>query len=245
MTAKLLYLVLLFSLLLQTDCVIAIGKWKVSSYDEETVAKKAESSSKGKKIDIEIQKQVAVHEAGHAIARAILFGEDEVGKVVVNTCVDKDGNLGHANPVNRVTRRYTLDTMRRSAVVSLAARSADAQINGSPVSGSYADLKKANTNIWNSYISYGLTGSPITYQSRSEAPESIRKEIEQDILDAEKYADELVAANIEAITALAEDIMGITPKDGKRIMEKDVFKAFCEFHTLVDPRADILEKKPE
>lgn len=245
MTRKLLYLILLFGLLWQTDCVIAIGKWKVSSYDEETVAKKVGSSSKGKKIDIEIQRQVAVHEAGHAIARAILFGEDEVANIVVNTCVDEDDNLGHVNWVNRITRRHTLDTMRRAAVVYLAARSADTKINGSPVSGSYSDLKKANTYIWNSYILYGLAGSPITYKSRSDAPAHIREKVERDILDAEKYADELVAANIEAIKALAEDIMGITPKDGERVMETDAFKAFCELHVLVDPRTEPLPKKSE
>lgn len=245
MTTKLLHSTLLISLMLQTGCVIAIGKWKVSSYDEEAVAKKDESSSKGKEIDIEVQKQVAVHEAGHAVAMALLFGKDEVQKIVVNTTVDKDGNLGHANWVNRVTRRYTLDTMRSSAVVSLAARSADIQINGAPVSGSSTDLSNANAKIWHSYISYGLGGSPITYQSRSEAPASMRKKIERDILDAEKYADELVAANIEAIKALAEDIMGITSKGGKRIMDTDVFKAFCELHPLVDPRAAPFEKRPE
>ena len=118
-------------------------------------------------------------------------------------------------------------------------------INDGPVSGSYADLKNANRMITQSYIAWGLGGTPITYPSLASAPASMRREVERDILDAEKYADELVAANIETIKALADDLMGITPKNGKRTMEADVFKAFCGLHTLVDPRAPPPEKKPK
>ncbi|MFC1703047.1 hypothetical protein ACFLZO_01125, partial [Patescibacteria group bacterium] len=166
------------------------------------------------------------------------FGEDEVHKIVVNARVDDNGYLGHANWTNRVTRRYTLEDNRRSAVVSLAARSADNRINGAPVSGSSIDLSNANAKIWHSYISYGLGGSPLVYQTRSSAPASVREKVTRDILDAEKYADELVVANLETIKALADDIMGIKANSaGKRVMEADVFKAFCQMHVLKDPRA--------
>lgn len=247
MTTRLLRSTLLFallSLIFQTGCVLALGNWKVSSYDDEMTQKKTESASKGREIVIDVQKQVAVHEAGHAVAMAILFGTDEVQKVVVNTRVDNEGHLGHANWINRITRRYTLDAMRRGSVVSLAARSADMQINGAPVSGSSADLDNANSRIWNSYISYGLGGTPEVWLTRASAPKWVKKKVRDDILDAEKYADELVAANLDVIKALAEDIMGIKANDaGKRIMEADVFKAFCQMHVLKDPRAKKKEAK--
>jgi len=236
MTRYALALLLVASMLPAQGCVIAIGKWKVSSYGEET-KEPASSKDKGARIVEKVQRQVAVHEAAHAVAMAILFGVDEVDRIVVNTRIDDDGYRGVTYWDETVRNRYTLDLNRKSAVVSLAARSADALINEGPQSGSSSDLQHANEAITNSYISWGLGGTPMTFDSRADAPKWMRKRILADLLDAESYADEIVKANLEVIKELADDVMGMAEKDDKHLMPHDVFKAFCDTHALVDPRA--------
>lgn len=234
MTRLLFAALLAASSLTTTSCVIALGKWKVSSFDD--TRKKTPEPTSGATILESVQREVAVHEAGHAIAKAILFGPNEVQKVVVNTNVDDDGNLGVAHWTPEIERRYNESDMFNSAVVSLAGRAADIAINGAATSGASTDLGNANAAIWNAYISYGLKGSPIVYEGIGDTPPEIRKKIEADVIAAERLAKELVDANIDTIRALADDLMGIVPKEGKRTMEADVFKAFCGLHPLKDPR---------
>lgn len=185
-------------------------------------------------IPSKIQYEVAIHEAGHAIAMELLLGPGTVGEVVVGTVHDSDLPRGFCS-FEPTVRRYDAETLRNLAVIYLIGRAADDIINGHPVSGSATDLSYASDRLYHLHFKYGLGDTLLSYPD-DYVTEEMLKVVEEDLVDYYGLAEEIVLANTSVITELAKALMKIEESGDKRTMTGEEFRKFLKKHKLVDPR---------
>ncbi len=173
------------------------------------------------------QRRVANHEAGHAVVASVLLAPGDVQDITVFSVLD-DGLYGvvHLKDHNRLE---TAQDIRNDVTVFLAGRAADVVLNGAATNGATRDLDRANDLMWGLYIRSGLGGS-LLVDARSDAPSSVRDEIDADLHAQEARAEAIVAANRPVVAGLAELVMAQPERDGKRVLSGDAFRAYMKAH---------------
>lgn len=185
-------------------------------------------------IPLKLQREIAVHEAGHAVAMALLFGPDSIKEVAVKTVQEPDEWRGHCVHEPKV-RRYDAEIMRNLAVVSLIGRAADDIINGHAVAGSATDLENARIRLYSLHFKYGLGGTLLSYPDDHITGDMLEI-IEEDIEGCYDLAEKIVMANLVTINVLATELMKIEESGDTRTMTRAQFRKFLKTRKLVDPR---------
>lgn len=185
-------------------------------------------------IPLKIQHEIAIHEAGHAIAIALLLGPDSVNEIAVKTVQEPDEWRGHCVHEPKV-RRYDAETLRDLVVISLMGRAVDDIINGHPVAGAGADLENARARLYRLHYKYGLGETLVSYPD-DYITEDMLGIIKADLHDCYELAEEIVRANLVTINMLAYKLMRINESGDARTMKGVELRRFLKKRKLVDPR---------
>jgi ATP-dependent Zn protease len=179
-------------------------------------------------VDRDTQYRVAVHEAGHAVAAAILRPRYPVEAIVVRAAVADGEPFGTVNHA-RVKRLDTVGEIVDEVVEDLAGREAETLVVGEPSDGGTMDLANANVRIRDMCTKSGLCGSLLIEDPPSPAMlGTIRRCLDH----ARARAAALVAANASVIKDLAAVLMAQPEIDGKRMLSAAEFRSFLEGRAL-------------
>ncbi len=220
-----LLLLLLTGLFSSCGTCVAIGYGRLS----------AKVRGKNTHVEEAEQKRVAIHEAGHAIVAALLFGPDEVEGLTVFSEID-DGLFGvcHTKDENRL---QTAEDITKEAAVFLGGRAGDKVINGAPTTGAGSDLANVTDMMWRKHLRAGL-GNSLIVEDKSEASPAVRAAVEKDINRANACAEAIVSSNRPAVTALADAVMAKPAVDGERTLTKAEIQAFLASRKIALPVPD-------
>jgi len=165
------------------------------------------------------QRQVAVHEAAHAVVSAAVRPHAAVLSAEVNVETGEDSGYGWVRH-EPVLRPETKDELLADVVVDLSGMSADELINGAATDGNAHDLKNASESVAAICGMNGLCGR-LAYRETLGT-----EEVESCLRRLKSRADRLVQANAGLIMELSETLMEIPVMGGKRTMTGDGFRAF-------------------
>lgn len=193
--------------------LLAAGIALAASFVDDSAA-----SDEDRKIEPDVQKGVAYHEAGHAVVLAYLVGADSIKDVTVFTALD-DGSFGvtHMNSRNQLG---TADDYMREAAVFMGGRAADTVVNGAPTNGAGSDLGHVNDIMWNKYLVSGL-GDSLLVREKAEASRETRAKVEKDINDANACAEAIVRENRATVVALGDALMARPEGNHARTLSGD------------------------
>ncbi|MGH2521540.1 MAG: AAA family ATPase [Anaerolineales bacterium] len=157
--------------------------------------------------DEEQRRQVAYHEAGHAVAQHYLMPEQRIVRVSI---IRRGGALGYMLPVDRVEqyafplRRFAADIM-----VGMAGHVATKLFMGEYWTGASGDFSMIRRNIWALY-SLGYFGPPVRGVENSPGgglPPGADPLIERFWKTLEDQTEELLRQHHEEVEAIAEALL--------------------------------------
>ncbi|MBP3963859.1 AAA family ATPase [Paenibacillus lignilyticus] len=164
------------------------------------------------------KRNVAYHEAGHAVAQYLLKPHDRVWKV---TIVRRGNALGLAatKPTHERYNRSDSEILA-SIQVCLAARAVEELFLGKKLNGVTSDLQQA-TNMAGAYL--GAVGmgdelfSFLAVGSQADALRSLRPKINELLKDMMNQVKKLVSDHTEFVHAIAEDLLNQDDLTGEEI----------------------------
>jgi cell division protease FtsH len=154
------------------------------------------------------KRNVAYHEAGHALAQYLLKPHERVWKV---TIIRRGGALGLAatKPTHERYNRSDSEILAEIQVC-LAARAVEEEFLGRKLNGVTSDLKQA-TEIAGAYL--GMVGmgdelfSWLVLGSRADALKALRPKINELLKDQMLQAKKLVREHADFVHAIAEELL--------------------------------------
>lgn len=153
-------------------------------------------------------RNVAYHEAGHAVAQYLLKPHERVWKV---TIIRRGGALGLAATKPTQERYNRSDSEILGEIqVCLAARAAEEEFLGQKLNGVTSDLQQA-TELAGSYL--GMVGmgdelfSWLAFGSRSEALRALRPKINELLKEQMQQVKKLVREHTGFVHAIAEELL--------------------------------------
>lgn len=166
------------------------------------------------------KKNVAYHEAGHAVAQYLLKPHERVWKV---TIIRRGGALGLAATKPTHERYNRSDSEILAAIqVCLAARAAEEEFLGKKLNGVTSDLKQA-TELAGAYL--GMVGmgdelfSWLSIGSRPDALKQLRPKINELLKDQMSQVKKLVREQSGFVHAIAEELLKRGDLTGEEIEE--------------------------
>lgn len=174
----------------------------------------------GPDITPEVQTKVAIHEAGHAVVGAYLYGDDYVLYLGVNEKVDEGvyGATGFKNPA----QLGDASDLRRDVIVSMAGRAGDVIVGRGPNVGASGDLEEANDRLNAMYGIAGLGGSFLVRDPK-QLPPAMLAAIEAELVAANACAEAIVMANAETVQAVADALLASGEGDSEINMDRETF----------------------
>ncbi|WP_163100679.1 AAA family ATPase [Peribacillus alkalitolerans] len=166
------------------------------------------------------KRNVAYHEAGHAVAQYLLKPHDRVWKV---TIIRRGGALGLAATKPTKERYNRSDSEILAAIqVSLAARAVEEEFLGKKLNGVTSDLRNA-TLLAGAYL--GMVGmgdelfSWLSLGSQAEALKSLRPKINELLKDQMLQVKALVTKHADFVHAIAGELLNRGDLTGEEIEE--------------------------
>jgi cell division protease FtsH len=166
------------------------------------------------------KRNVAYHEAGHAVAQYLLKPHERVWKV---TIIRRGGALGLAATKPTHERYNRSDSEILAAIqVCLAARAAEEEFLGKKLNGVTSDLKQA-TELAGAYL--GMVGmgdelfSWLSIGSRPDALKQLRPKINALLQDQMQQVKQLVKEQAEFVHTIAEELLIRGDLTGEEIEE--------------------------
>lgn len=164
------------------------------------------------------KRNIAYHEAGHAVAQYLLKPHDRVWKV---TIIRRGGALGLAATKPTHERYNRSDSEILAAIqVCLAARAVEEEFLGKKLNGVTSDLRQA-TEMAGAYL--GMVGmgdelfSWLATGNRAEALRSLRPKINELLKDQMLQVKELVRAHADFVHTIAEELLEREDLTGEEI----------------------------
>jgi cell division protease FtsH len=154
--------------------------------------------------DPEQRRQVAYHEAGHAVAQHYLMPDQRIVRV---TIVRRGGVLGYMRPVDRV--EVYAEPLRRIAadiMVAMAGHVATRLFMGELWTGASADFNKIRNEIWNLY-SLGYFGVHDIDNKVRGAPTNADPLIERFWRTLDEQTERLLRDHAEEVEAIARALL--------------------------------------
>lgn len=152
-------------------------------------------------------RNVALHEAGHAVAALVL------GHEVKRVSIVADGSVAGVTTMRTRSLVHTLRDIEDEVVVILSGRAADELLGGGADSGASADLELATTRLAGAEASLGLRDTLVHRADDSELrhllrsdPELLRR-IDLQLAQQMRRAVEIVELHRDAITRLADALV--------------------------------------
>lgn len=176
------------------------------------------------------QREVAVHEAGHALVHAALHGPAVIKAVVVRTrcCSDeKDMYVGVTRIHTEELLLRTVREHREQIEIFVAGAVAERLVFGASDPDGTHDDDHAEARA----VTVALCASP-EYRSRLAGSDDVKTSVTKELAHADRRVAAFLAANKPTLLALADRLMSIPPKDGARTMDGSAFKAFMAGVTL-------------
>ncbi|MGG1514697.1 AAA family ATPase [Paenibacillus oryzisoli] len=174
------------------------------------------------------KRNVAYHEAGHAVAQYLLKPHDRVWKV---TIIRRGGALGLAATKPTHERYNRSDSeMLAEIQVCLAARAVEELFLGKKLNGVTSDLQHA-TEIAGAYI--GMVGmgdelfSWLAFGSKSEGLKALRPQINELLKHQMSEVKKLVTKHSDFVHAIAEELLGRGDLTGEEI-EQIYFRLYSQ-----------------
>ncbi len=167
--------------------------------------------------DPEQKRQVAIHEAGHAIVQHFVRPDERIVRVSI---VRRGGALGYMLPVSKVDL-YTLplDVFIRDIMVSLAGHVATELVLGKPWTGAGGDLMAVRSRVM-LLASHGMFGSfPIDPSGKFEYDPETRKLVDIFLKDCLQKTKEILEQHRKALDALIEALLEKDDLLGKEVVE--------------------------
>jgi len=166
------------------------------------------------------KRNVAYHEAGHAVAQYLLKPHERVWKV---TIIRRGGALGLAATKPTRERYNRSDAELLAAIqVCLAARAAEEEFLGKKLNGVTSDLQQA-TEIAGAYLGMVGMGDELfswrSLGSRSDALRALRPKINELLKDQMAQVKRLVREHAEFVHAIAEELLLRGDLTGEEIEE--------------------------
>lgn len=166
------------------------------------------------------KRNVAYHEAGHAVAQYLLKPHERVWKV---TIIRRGGALGLAATKPTHERYNRSDSEILAAIqVCLAARAAEEEFLGKKLNGVTSDLKQA-TELAGAYL--GMVGmgdelfSWLSIGSRPDALKQLRPKINELLKDQMTQVKKLVKEQSDFVHTIAEELLKRGDLTGEEIEE--------------------------
>lgn len=163
-------------------------------------------------------RNVALHEAGHAVAALVL------GHEVKRVSIVADGSVAGVTTMRTRSLVHTLRDIEDEAVVILSGRAADEVLGGGADSGASADLELATTRLAGAEASLGLRDTLVHRADDSELrhllrsdPELLRR-IDLQLAQQMRRAVEIVELHRDAITMLADALVTRRVIGGAEVM---------------------------
>jgi len=168
----------------------------------------------------EEKRNVAYHEAGHAVAQFLLKPHERLWKV---TIIRRGGALGLAatKPTHERYNRSDSEILAEIQVC-LAARAVEEEFLGKKLNGVTSDLRQA-TELGGAYL--GVVGmgdelfSWLALGSRAEGLKALRPKINQLLKEQMLQVKKLVRENAEFVHAIAEELLKRGDLTGEEIEE--------------------------
>ena len=156
------------------------------------------------------RRRVAVHEAGHSVAAAILAGERLVSTSIRSTSYSNGGTTLRSRDEALLRR----DEIEDDVVVLLAGRAADAVLGNGPSAAAggtgegagSSDLARATASIKAVHASFGL-GKTLRHQSGLTPDYGFARLIEMDLRRLMTRAERLVHEHADAVLAVADALL--------------------------------------
>lgn len=167
--------------------------------------------------DPEQRRQVAIHEAGHAIVQHFVRPDERIVRVSI---IRRGGALGYMLPVSKVDL-YTLplDTFIRDIMVSLAGHVATELVLGKAWTGAGGDLMAVRSRIM-ILASHGLFGSfPIDPSGKIEYSPKTRELVDEFLQDCLTKTKKVLIDHRKALDALVEALLEKDDLLGREVVE--------------------------
>jgi hypothetical protein len=180
-------------------------------------------------LDADVQANVAIHEAGHAVVAAFLLGPKLVKSISVQSA-RADGSYG----VTSIDYRDQLDTevdILRDATVDLGGKAAESLLLGASTNGISSDLQNANNVIRARYIFYGMEDT-LLVRSADEMPPQMWAAIDDDLHAASSCAEAIVMSNADLVREVAAAVTQQEVEGNARELSDVEFRAVLEAHPV-------------
>lgn len=161
----------------------------------------------------EERRRIAYHEAGHAYVQAKLVKKERIAKV---TIVRHGGALGFMAP-KPIEEYHTMtkEELLADLQVTLAARAVEEELLGMQMTGASGDLRQATTKAAFLVGAFGMDDHLFSYMavggSQGVAQAAIggdlKERVETILQEQYRQVRKLIAANCEAVTAIAEALI--------------------------------------
>jgi cell division protease FtsH len=162
------------------------------------------------------RRQIAYHEAGHAVAFHYLMPEM---RIVRTTIIRRSGALGYVMPaLNYEVYSYPLKYLVRDVMVSLAGQVATKIFLGELHSGTGSDYQQARARIWQ-LANSGYFGPPIADPEASHSGQFKSKEMARFWEEAEATTERLLREHADEVEAIAQALIEKHDLSGKETVE--------------------------
>jgi cell division protease FtsH len=163
------------------------------------------------------RRNVAYHEAGHAIAVNYLMPEQ---RIVRATIIRRGGALGYVLPTfNFEVYSYPLKMIVRTIMVSLAGDVATKILTGEQWSGAGSDFNKVRRALWG-LASQGYFGPPVSDLSKpTDLINVYHKEMKHFWHDCERQTTRLLENHWQEVVAIAEALLEDGDLSGQEVRD--------------------------
>ena len=183
---------------------------------------------------------VSVHEAGHAVAYAVLFGVVPTQIAVSTTSDDAEGFVG----LHEIS--YTAPLIKNAIAVYLAGRAAEEKMFGKDAglgAGASGDIGKATTLAARYCRTYGMQNLPAVDLPANSSPQAINSFTDVD--DTNKHLKKLLEtakAKVDQIFVAHDDLLEQVSRIlvEEKAMSPHRFREVCELHGV---EAKLLDAK--
>jgi len=150
------------------------------------------------------RRQIAVHEAGHAVAQHYLLPDQ---RIVHLTIVARAQSLGFMLPLDQVEMyAYPLRRIVADIMVGMAGHVATRIVFGEEWTGAYSDFQQARGHLRH-LQSLGFFGPPVTEPTGGEGPNRMEKVLADFWRDLESRVETLLRAHCGKLIALADSLL--------------------------------------
>lgn len=191
----------------------------------------------GRKIPFATQQKVAIHEAGHAVAAAVLFSPWNVERIVVNLELDELSQFGFVERERCNTVR-TFSEMRDDVVILLAGRAAEEAFFKEASDGAVQDLTVSQTLVVEAYCKDGL-GMTLIVEGEACTLASVgRPVVDSEFIEAYIRAQVIVHENRKLVLAVANALVRIKETKKQRMMPAIKFRDMVRERPIVVPSGE-------